>query len=214
MNILFVVGHDALCAAITDVLSRHFSEVAAVESRRSTEEIHVANEGDRALIVYGRPCVSTLAPAAQGLLKAIPYAVLSLEPQSLRFGPVFVPGKSPCWHCWQWRRVQAGRAQERHLAILNYYDDISHPSPAGWLDAFALIAAPAIVETLVRPAIGELSAGSLWEMHFASRRVRRSMCIGVHGCPQCGRMVNTATRSQAKLEMMVKELWSEVVMEE
>jgi len=145
-------------------------------------------------------------PALAGVLDdcafrwRVPWLPVVYEHPHLRIGPLVVPGRGPCYHCFRGRLAQHGtapeltQALERHLGA----DD---PGPGGFLPAHATFAAGAAQATLaaLRDDEGE-DVGRVRWLNVVTARPGSARVTSVHGCVRCGRRREERLRSFAWLE--------------
>lgn len=145
-------------------------------------------------------------PALAGVLDdcafrwRVPWLPVVHEHPHLRVGPLVVPGRGPCYHCFRGRMAQHASAPEltealeRHLCA----DD---PGPGGFLPAHATFAAGAAQATLaaLRDGDGD-DAGRVSWLNVVTARPGSASVTSVHGCVRCGRRRDERLRSFAWLE--------------
>lgn len=137
-----------------------------------------------------------------------PFIPLLVESGALRLGPVIVPGDSGCWRCWERRSQQHCAYPQERSALLEWYDAHPQVGPRGYLEAFAVIGAARIAQTIteVNRSAGS-AAGTIWQLHMFTSKVSTGLLLGIDGCPICGLNRGLTTRTYLEMQQSLKEMW-------
>lgn len=137
----------------------------------------------------------------------VPWLPVVFEHPHLRVGPVLVPGRGPCYHCFRGRLAQHGSAPELTQALEQHLgpDDAG---PGGFLPAHVTFAAGAAQAALaaLRADGGSDDAGQVRWLNVVTARLGHARVTGVHGCRRCGRRHDERQRSHARLEADLESL--------
>jgi bacteriocin biosynthesis cyclodehydratase domain-containing protein len=124
-----------------------------------------------------------------------PFLPVTQDTGGLLVGPLALPGKEGCYHCF----LQRTRGVSEHAALLDvvsdWYDAHPEDGPHGYLEPFALIAAARVSQIIDAVRLDAAAGGELWRLGYIHRDVTVSRVVGVHDCPRCGLRRPAATRS-------------------
>lgn len=115
-----------------------------------------------------------------------PFIPVMVESAALRLGPVVIPGRGACWHCWTARSRQHSELAPAQLALLQHYTSNPEAGPQGYLEPFAMMAAARIAQIIEELDSSAAIPGYVWQIDMMTRAINTSMVVGVHGCPRCG----------------------------
>ncbi|AWK96227.1 TOMM precursor leader peptide-binding protein [Bacillus velezensis] len=138
-----------------------------------------------------------------------PWLPIIMEHPYLRIGPLIIPGKGPCFHCFHARLLQHSPVPEYLKKIDDHYAKHPEAGPKGYLRSFAGWSAAFVSIVLKSMEDGESLAGSMWQTNVLTRDSFRSNTIGVHGCPRCGLKRSEKSRSVDKLFESLQPLLGE-----
>jgi bacteriocin biosynthesis cyclodehydratase domain-containing protein len=160
------------------------------------------------VLVSGHP-----APAALETLDDAVFAwgcrlvPVTVEHPYLRLGPVVVPGRSPCYHCFAARCLQHALVPAYALAVTEHFRDQQAPSWPGYLPPVATIAAAWAQRALHWEAGAGLgSPGAVQMLNMLTFQQFAGAVVGVHGCRRCGLGRDEHTRSTAGMAEFVGSL--------
>jgi len=162
------------------------------------------------VVVSWRP-VRELCEAADRISHdwQLPFVPLIMDAKILRLGPIVIPGCGSCWNCWVRRSLQHGSWPYRRLLVSDYYATHPEAGPQGYLDAFALMAAARVSQTIDELDSGAALAGNIWQIDMLTREITLSRVVGVHDCPRCGLHLPAQSRSYDEMQQHLGYLWNE-----
>ncbi|MFD8230196.1 TOMM precursor leader peptide-binding protein [Streptomyces massasporeus] len=129
---------------------------------------------------------------------------LLLTPRGVRLGPVVVPGRSACYHCFLSRWLQHDKEiGDTRARLRNVADDASR-TVTGWLPSDVSIASGLTealahaVDTGATTGAGVLG-GTVTTYDAISGTLSRDAVIGVHACWRCRKRADRNTDTWAGL---------------
>jgi len=111
----------------------------------------------------------------------IRWSMVELHGDTLTCGPLVIPTKSACHHCFIRRTASHFNAPEWERTIRKFYDLNPEAGVMGYPNALVEIGASALAED----AINASGGGRVRTIDVVSSIVRESEVIGIHNCPRC-----------------------------
>lgn len=136
-----------------------------------------------------------------------PFVPIMLDSTAMRLGPVILPGNGSCWRCWVQRSRQHARWPEEQSVLLEHYGAHAEAGPQGYLEAFAMMAAVRLSQTIDELDSGIAIGGYIWKIDMMTREIITSTVVAIHDCPYCGLHRPPLTRSFAEIEPEIGYLW-------
>jgi bacteriocin biosynthesis cyclodehydratase domain-containing protein len=136
-----------------------------------------------------------------------PFIPAIAEAPYLQVGPVIVPGSGACYSCFERRVLQHSPRRETDRALMHFYDAQPEIGPAGFLAAFADIAAARVEQLIAQLRTDPVSvSGSIWRLETMTRQITCGRTTGIHGCPRCGLGTREEQRSYTRLRAELERL--------
>jgi bacteriocin biosynthesis cyclodehydratase domain-containing protein len=142
-----------------------------------------------------------------------PFVPLIVESSILRLGPIVMPGRGACWHCWQQRARQHSEWAFAQSALLQHYASSPQAGPQGFLEPFAMMAAARIAQVIEDLDSQSAVPGFIWQVDMLSRVIKTAVTVGIHDCPRCGLHRPMAELSFAAMQRDLAYLWTQARME-
>ncbi|MGH9898091.1 MAG: TOMM precursor leader peptide-binding protein [Pyrinomonadaceae bacterium] len=142
-----------------------------------------------------------------------PFVPLVLDAKALRLGPVVIPGRGSCWHCWSRRLNQHSAWTNAEAALLQHYKSNPDSGPRGYLEPFAMMAATRIAHIIDALDSSQAMPGHIWQIDMMTREITTSTVVGIHDCPRCGLHRPAPTRSFAEMQSELAYLWTHATRE-
>jgi bacteriocin biosynthesis cyclodehydratase domain-containing protein len=136
-----------------------------------------------------------------------PFVPVMTESAVLRIGPVVVPGRGPCWHCWEQRSRQHSKWPAAEQDLREYYAANPQAGPRGYLEPFAVIAAARAAQIIEELDSSQEVPGYIWQIDMMTREIITSVVAGVHDCPRCGLHRSLPELGYEKMERELAYLW-------
>lgn len=138
-----------------------------------------------------------------------PFVPLTIELNTMRIGPLVVPGHGCCWMCWE-RRVQQGFPwQAARHALHEFYDTHPERGPEGYLETVAGMAATRMAQVIAEIENHRARPGLVWQFDFITREIDSYRAVGIHNCPRCGLHRPPQTRSVDLISRELEWLWKQ-----
>jgi len=184
-------------------VARHLLRLRRDVVRAATEDVLSSTKLALRMIVLAawRPVVAQCTELdIVSRKRGCPFVPAVMEGSTLSIGPVIIPGKNGCWHCWNRRRDQHEPFAAERSAVSGFYDRCPDAGPFGYLDAVSLLAASRLSSTIDVLDRDAIEGGELWQMKILTREVTGGHVIGVDACPHCGLKRPLASRTYRALE--------------
>jgi bacteriocin biosynthesis cyclodehydratase domain-containing protein len=132
---------------------------------------------------------------------------LVVDDSMLVVGPLVIPGRSACWHCYHRRMRQHAIWPAHRAALAAHYEQHPETGPRGYLEAFAMLGAARLAQMLAAIETGDARGGEVWELDLLTRETAVSTVVGIDACPRCGLGRDPADRSTRELRRALEYLW-------
>lgn len=170
-------------------VARHLVRLRRDVRRGCAEDVLLSRKPSSRMIVLAawRPVVKQCAELdIASRIRGCPFVPLVMEGPTMSIGPVVLPGRHGCWHCWIKRRDQHEQFASARSAVNAFYDRCVDAGPSGYLDAVSLLAASRLSSAIDNVDRDTQEGGELWQMNILTREVIVGQVIGVDACPHCG----------------------------
>lgn len=138
----------------------------------------------------------------------IRWSSVTLNEFSLNCGPLVVPGRGACYHCYLQRKESHNLASDWERAAQAYYTEHPQEGPLGYPQALVEIGAAALAED----AMADATPARIRSVDVLGAGVQESTVIGIHRCPRCRQRLGAHDPAQRSVEILIpaiKELFNE-----
>ncbi len=136
-----------------------------------------------------------------------PFVPVVAESVVLRIGPVVIPGRGPCWHCWAQRLQQHSKWPAAEQDLRQHYAANPKTGPQGYLEPFAMMAAARAAQIIEQLDSSQAVPGYIWQIDVMTREITTSVVTGVHDCPRCGLHRSLPELGYDKMKRELAYLW-------
>ena len=161
-------------------------QVGKVISYRTTE-LHAAARAQLATIAAAHP-MAHICERLDKLCARSGTAWLSVVQQEggLTVGPLVVPGRGPCYHCFLRRTAQHAVDADIVRCVTTFYREHPGAGPTGVYPPLSGFAAAVVADLAGRLADNEADdAGIVLRFDLFDWRAKKTRVLGVDGCPRC-----------------------------
>jgi bacteriocin biosynthesis cyclodehydratase domain-containing protein len=110
---------------------------------------------------------------------------VAIEGSTLQIGPRVVPGRTPCWECWNERSNSQRLVPDVWSYLLTERDRTTSSQNLAFMPFTASLAAAKIATTLSGLPVAPVGFGSVWRINIFTRDASTFDYVCRHRCSKC-----------------------------